>query len=189
LHQQAQKIHHSNGEGTDMANTASTTAIGVFENRVQADRAINELKRAGFSDKWISVITQNTNIASSTEMARASSRISLFAEGAIEGALVGAAIGALIGLGSLLGIISLSSPTVADHPLAALMVLAMSGLVLGGIIGALVGLALPEEEARYYGEEIEAGHAVAFVNVNGRYEEVMAILHRHGGHDRLGDAV
>jgi hypothetical protein len=43
-----------------------------------------------------------------------------------------------------------------------------------------VGLGIPEEEASQYESELRAGRFLVTVHANGRYEEAVAILRRHG---------
>jgi hypothetical protein len=42
-------------------------------------------------------------------------------------------------------------------------------------------MGVPEEEARYYETEFQAGRAIVTVRAGDRYEEAAGILHRHGG--------
>jgi hypothetical protein len=51
---------------------------------------------------------------------------------------------------------------------------------VGGALGTLVGLGVPEHEARYYEPELHAGRTLVSVRAPGRYEEASAILRRHG---------
>jgi hypothetical protein len=44
------------------------TVVGVFEDRNQAQRAINELKRAGFSDDKIGLTARETGFATAGEV-------------------------------------------------------------------------------------------------------------------------
>jgi len=53
----------------------------------------------------------------------------------------------------------------------------------GGLIGTLVGIGIPEEEARYYEEELVAGQTLVTVRAGYRYDEAVVILHRCGGRD------
>jgi flagellar motility protein MotE (MotC chaperone) len=52
-----------------------------------------------------------------------------------------------------------------------------------GLIGALIGLGIPEEEARYYEGEFQAGRTLVTACPEGRREEAADILRRHGARD------
>jgi hypothetical protein len=165
------------------------TAVAVFEDQAHADEAVHELERAGFHSQWISVVTQNRNVVTATKTTKRSSIMSPVKEGAIFGAWLGGALGAVVGVSIMVGIIPMARMTVVTNALVLMPTLIVIGLVLGSLVGALVGAGQPEQEARFYGEEMEAGHPVTIVNVHGRYEEAMGILHRHGGHDRAESTV
>ena len=44
-------------------------------------------------------------------------------------------------------------------------------------------MGVPEEEARYYDEEFQAGRTLVTVKANARYQEAAAILRRHEAYD------
>jgi uncharacterized membrane protein len=71
-------------------------------------------------------------------------------------------------------------PLVAAGILASALGGAVIGAATGGLVGALVQLGLPEEEARFYEEQLRAGHPVVTVKANGRFYEAHAILRRFG---------
>ena len=50
-------------------------------------------------------------------------------------------------------------------------------------VGALVGLGIPEEEAKYYETEVKGGRVLVTVKADGRYDEAYAILRRFGAYD------
>jgi uncharacterized protein (TIGR02271 family) len=60
---------------------------------------------------------------------------------------------------------------------------AAGGAAVAGIVGALIGLGIPEEEARYYEGEVKAGRTLVTVKADNRYAEAEAILRRYGAYD------
>jgi len=54
------------------------------------------------------------------------------------------------------------------------------GAATGGIIGALVGLGLPETDARHFHEGLRSGRTLVTVDAGNRTGEALAILDRHG---------
>src|SRR5262249_62118247 len=91
------------------------------------------------------------------------------------GRVVGASLGGRVA-GAAAGP---GGPLVASGVLAALL----GGAVTGGLVGALIGLGVPEEEARYYQAELEAGRTIVTVTAPERYEEVVQVLRRHGARE------
>jgi len=51
------------------------------------------------------------------------------------------------------------------------------------IVDELKRLGVPEEEAQYYQNELDAGRIVVTVQADGRQEEVRSILERNGAYD------
>ena len=158
-----------------------STVIGVFEDRRQADAAISELRKAGFREDQIGVASrQAEGEAATTTTGEQGTK---WETGAITGALAGAGLGGLVGLGILAGVIPVIGPVIAGGTLAVILANAAGGAAIGGLLGALTGAGIPEEEARYYQGEFEAGRTLVTVTADGRYDEAVAILRRHGAYD------
>jgi uncharacterized protein (TIGR02271 family) len=159
---------------TTKATTAQrSTVVGVFPSRPEAERAVAELKRAGFKDDEISLIGKDEKGVTRAEGNKAGA-------GAATGAAVGAGAAALTSLGITFGVIPVVGPVLALGPLAAALLSAAGGAAAGGLIGALVGLGIPEHEAKYYESELQAGRFLVTVKAGSRYNEAWAILHRLG---------
>ena len=157
----------------------SSTVVGVFEDRLHANKAVTELHSAGFTDKQIGVAMKHgegIDAGSSQEGSHAGS-------GALTGALTGIGLGALAGLGVLAGVIPVVGPAIAAGTLGVVLSNAAAGAGIAGLVGALVGAGLPEHEAKYYQGEFEAGRAIVTVEAAGRPAEAAAILSRNGGYD------
>jgi len=159
------------------------TAVGVFSDHVQADQAIAELKRAGFRDDQIGVAARDWRAQTGTGTVKKEDD-TMAGEAALAGAITGAAGGALVGLGILAGVIPVIGPAIAAGTLGIILSNAAAGAAVVGLVGALVGLGIPEEEARYYEEEFKSGRVIVTVKADGRYDEALAILRRHGASDR-----
>jgi uncharacterized membrane protein len=155
-----------------MTLTEGYIAVGIFHEPAQAHRALEELRQAGYSDNEIGYLararaiepdkTIGTFIANST------------VEGWFVGGLLGTAIVLLIpgfGLATVGGI------------LAASLGGAAIGAAAGSLLGALISIGIPEEEARHYQKEIEAGHTVITVKAQSGYADALHILRRNGAHN------
>ena len=166
-----------------MAVTQQRSAIvGVFEDRQQADKAVAELRQAGFRDEQIGVAMRHQ--AGTAETSTTGQDDTEMGEGAVAGMLTGLGLGALAGLGVLSGVIPVIGPAIAGGTLGIILSNAAAGAAVAGVAGALIGYGIPEDEAQYYDQEFEAGRAVVTVHADGRADEALTILRRHGGYDR-----
>lgn len=156
------------------------TAIALFDDRTRAQRAIEELRRVGFSEKEIGITARDVSGGGASEGHKETHA----KEGAIAGVTAGAGVGALWGLGILAGVLPAIGPAIAGGTLAAILSSAAAGAATAGIAGTLIGLGIPEDEARYYDEEFRAGRILVTVDARGRLEEAQAILARNGGYDQ-----
>lgn len=144
-----------------MNNHAIKHAIGTFETRENAEAALRELKDAGFNMDKVSIITRHAESGDTMSGAEVKSSSEQAKGGAKAGATAGGATGGVIGLIGGLGVLAI--PGVG--PVAELgVVLANTllgggiGAVGGGLIGALIGWGVPEDQAKYYDEQVSRGH-------------------------------
>ena len=165
--------------------------VGVFKNKVNADRAVDELRDLGYDIKNISVIMKDYRKNSTPSI-----KSKQIAGGAAAGATTGAVIGGITGLLAGIGAIAIPGlgPLLIAGPLATTLGLtgvtaatvsgAATGALTGGILGSLIGLGIPEKEARVYEEYIRAGGTLLIVPTrNIREEEVLSILEGHKAMD------
>jgi hypothetical protein len=137
-----------------MTTDTPSTAIGVFGSREQADAAVAELRAAGFAGSQIGIGAGPTE-------AREASGPPTWESGGALGGLSGAALGGLAaGPAGMLG-----------------------GALVGLLLGALLDLGIPEQDARWYADEAEAGRIVVTVRTEGRYADAHDVLLRHGGQE------
>ncbi len=158
-----------------------STVVGVFEDRRQAETAVRELREAGFREDQIGVAGRRAE--GETLEAMTAEQGTHWEAGAATGALAGAGLGGLVGLGIVAGVIPVIGPVIAGGTLAAILANVAGGAAIGGLVGALVGADIPEEEARHYQSELEAGRTIVTVKADGRYDEAASILRRHGAYD------
>jgi hypothetical protein len=162
-----------------------STVVGVFEDRLQADRAVDELRRAGFRDDQIGVAMRHDagDVAVDDMTDDVDVDGSDAGTGAITGILTGLGLGALAGLGVLSGVIPVIGPAIAGGTLGIILSNAAIGAGVGGLVGALVGAGIPEEHAHYYQGEFEAGRIIVTVQADGHADEAKAILRRYDAYD------
>jgi len=141
----------------------STLVTGIFSSRAAADHAAEELMKSGFSAEDISLLMSETT--QGREFAIKPSNKA--PEGAATGATIGGVIGAIAG--GLVAVGTLAIPglaLVAAGPLVRAHGGLGAGAAAGGITGALVGLGMPEHEAKFYGDEVRRGGILVGVFVH-----------------------
>lgn len=163
--------------------TKRQTVVGVFEDHHQAQKAVNELKRAGFTDDQIGVAGRNYDRAGGTLSSDGDDQDSYAGEGAAAGLAAGAGIGALWGLGILSGVMPVIGPAIAGGTLGIILSSAAAGAAAAGLTGALVGMGIPKDEAEFYETEFRSGRTIVTVACNGRESEASSLLRRFGGYD------
>lgn len=149
------------------------TAVEVFADRSHAEYAVEELRRHGFTEDQIGFLTSDR--ASSIEPP-APVPGTKAEEGAAAGAVAGAAVGGLLGAALATAAIPGVGLVIAGGLMAGALGGAVTGLASGGIVGALIGLSIPEEEARHYERAFHSGQTLVTVRADGRYEEAVAVL-------------
>jgi hypothetical protein len=158
-----------------------TTVVGVFHNRDEAEHAIDELHRLGFHDEEIGFAVRGGDHVEHVGTT-AGDKATDTGSGALSGAIAGAGIGGFIAAAASL-LIPGFGPVVAGGILATVLGGAAVGAAAGGILGALVGLGVPEEEARYYESEFNEGRIIVTVKAGARFQEARDVLFRHGAYD------
>jgi uncharacterized protein (TIGR02271 family) len=164
-----------------MATAQRSTVVAVFNNSHQADRAVAELRRAGFRDDQIGYLMRNEDASVTTKEKDEGDTYA--GTGAATGVVAGGVLGGLAGAVAA-GLIPGVGPFVAAGILAATLGGAAAGAAAGGIVGALIGMGIPEEEAHYYESEFRAGRIIVTVRADGRYDEAWDILRRHGAYNQ-----
>jgi len=136
--------------------------FGIYQNEKQAERTVDDLMAAGFSNDDISVLlpdNQGTKDFAHDKSTKAP-------EGTAAGVTTGGVIGGTLGLLAGIGVLAIPGvgPFIAAGPImSALAGLGVGGAV-GGIIGALVGMGIPEYEAKRYEGHIKAGRVLLSVH-------------------------
>jgi hypothetical protein len=134
----------------------------ITQTNDQVERIVSELKDAGFSNNDISVLLPDK----STEYEAGHEKHTKSPEGTAIGGTIGIGTGAI--LGWLAGIGSLAipgvGPLIAAGPIIGALTGAGVGAATGGLAGALVGLGIPEYEAKRYEGRIQGGNALISVH-------------------------
>ena len=158
-----------------MSLTTPSTVVGVFTDRAQANRAIDELREAGFTRAQMSVATYDQQ--SRTPASGGVGPGTHADTGALLGPLVGAALGGLVGLGIVTGLVPMIDPAVVSGRLVTVLISALVGSGMGGIAGTLVGWGIRKEQGNHY----ENRPVEVTVQAVGRSDQAQSILNRYGG--------
>lgn len=158
----------------------SKAVFCIAKTREQAERIVDHLQNEGFSTDDISILFADrdnkiTTSLGSFDTTKTPKKSALGHEKhtkASEGAATGATAGGIIGgsLGLLAGIGALAIPGVGPFIAAGPIMGALSGSAVGGglglLLGSLVGLGMPEYEAKRYEQSIKAGNVLISVHTD-----------------------
>ncbi len=159
------------------------TVVGVFDDLRMAQAAVEELRRIGFREDQIGVVTRGAQSDESGATIQEGTG-SHWEEGAAIGAAAGAGIGALWAVGmATIALPPILPAVLVSSWLVSILASAASGAAIAGVAGALIGLGIPEDEAAYYEGEFHSGRTLVSVQAPGRYEEAHDILARFGAYD------
>ena len=128
----------------------------------QAENIVSELKTAGFSNNDISALLPDKRGSKDFAHEHNTKAPEGATAGGVAGLGVGAAVGWLAGIGTL-AIPGLGA-LIAAGPIMAALSGAAVGTAAGGIIGALVGMGIPEFEAKRYDAKIREGNVLISVH-------------------------
>ena len=159
---------------------SSPTVITAFDDRDEAQLAVDELAQAGFKHDQIGFAIRGEDAVEGGMITDAEGTHD--AEGAAKGAGAGAVIGGVLGALAFAAIPGVG-PVMVGGMLAGLAGGAAAGAATGGIYGAMSGLGASEKEAVFYQREFECGKAIVAVNAGERRAEAEDILQRHGGYE------
>ncbi len=128
----------------------------------QAAVIVDRLKVAGFTNSDISVLMSDTGSTKDFAINNQTKAPEGAATGAGLGAVAGGALGWLAGIGALA--VPGVGPLIAAGPIMAALSGVAVGGALGGITGTLVGLGIPEYEAKQYEGKVKGGSALISVH-------------------------
>jgi hypothetical protein len=166
-----------------MIDSKKTAVFGLYPSVARAERAVDELVSARFSNADVSVLMADNQ--GSKDFAH--EKQTKAPEGTTTGVAAGGTIGGTLGL--LAGIGALAIPGVGPFIAAGPIMGALAGLgvggAVGGLVGALVGMGIPEYEAKRYEGRLNEGGVLLSVHCDTAEEITRAkdILKRTGADD------
>jgi len=159
------------------------SALCLVDIEAQADAVVAKLRSAGFSDNDISVLFPDKGSTRDFAHKKATKMPEGATVGASTGGVVGGTIGLLAGIGALA--IPGLGPFIAAGPIMAALSGGAIGAGVGGLTGALVGLGIPEYEAKRYEGKVKEGGILISVHSesNDGTNRAKNIFKEEGAHD------
>lgn len=136
----------------------------IATSETQAINIVNRLKTGGFSNNDISVLFPDKSGTKDFAHEQHTKAPEGATAGGITGGVLGGALGWLAGIGALA--IPGVGPFIAAGPIMAALGGAAVGGAVGGITGALIGMGIPEYEAKRYEGKIRQGNILISVHAD-----------------------
>ena len=150
----------------------------------QANHIIADLKAAGFMNNDISALLPDKRGTKDFAHEHNTKAPEGATTGGVAGLGVGAALGWLAGIGALA--IPGVGPFIAAGPIMAALGGAAVGTATGGVIGALVGMGIPEFEAKRYDAKVRDGNILISVHTeDGRQRDVAKDIFKRSNADDI----
>jgi hypothetical protein len=159
----------------------NTAVFGIYSSYASVENGVDALRSAGFRNEDISALFPEG--AGTKEFAHEKNTK------APEGATTGAGTGVVLGGAWLLGIGAIAipglGPFIAAGPIMAALAGAGVGGAVGGIAGALIGMGIPEYEAKRYEGRVKDGGILLSVHSDNSdwTKRAKEILKRTGAQD------
>jgi uncharacterized membrane protein len=162
----------------------------AFDSRMEAERAVTELRSAGVRDDAISIIAQHDGKNTATDASGTVTNEGEHTSGLASGIIGGAGVGTLLGIAALA--IPGVGPLVAAGAIASAAIpgAALTGAALGAAAGGLTTMltdhGVSDDDAGYYERRINEGGVFVSVdtaNAGVSPDTARDILYRAGGHD------
>jgi sporulation protein YlmC with PRC-barrel domain len=163
----------------------ATAAWGLYDDRKKLEEAVKELKDSGFEREDISLLLPDKEASQKLSFEYNTKAPEGIATGATTGALLGGSLGWLASIGAIA--IPGIGPLLAAGPIVAALAGAGAAGAIGGVAGGLIGLGMPELEAKRYQAELAKGGVLLAVQCSdARFaESARQILDRTGARDVL----
>jgi len=143
---------------------ANTAVFGIYGSASGVELAIDEMKASGFRSEDISILLPENVGSKDFAFEKGTKAPEGGATGAASGAVIGGALGWLVGIGALA--IPGLGPFIAAGPI----MLALAGIGVGGAVGgfagALIGMGIPEYQAKRYEGLVKNGSILLSVHAD-----------------------
>jgi len=162
---------------------ANTAVFGIYPDRASVENAVDALRTANFRNTDISVLFPE-NVGTKDFAHEKGTKAP---EGMTTGAPVGAAVGGTLGWLAGIGALAIPGlgPFIAAGPIMGALAGVGVGGAIGGIAGALIGMGIPEYEAKRYEGRVKNGGILLSVHADssGWVKRAKDILEHTGAQD------
>ncbi len=161
----------------------NTSVFGIYPTRARAEEAVDALRQANFRNTDISALFPDN--AGSKDFAH--EKNTKAPEGSVAGATSGAVVGGVLGWLAGIGALAIPGvgPLIAAGPIMGMLAGAGAVGAVGGVVGALVGMGIPEYEAKRYEGRVKNGGILLSVHCDSHdwVKRAEDILKRTGAED------
>lgn len=157
--------------------------FGIYDSKPAVEGCIEMLKNAGFRNADISVLMPTQESTQDFAHEKSTKAPEGATAGATTGMVLGGGLGWLVGIGSLA--IPGLGPLIAAGPIVSALAGAGIGGAFGGLAGSLIGMGIPEYEAKRYEGFVKEGGILISVHVDDREwaKKAKEILETSGARD------
>jgi hypothetical protein len=161
----------------------NTAVFGIYSSTTEAERAVDRLTAAGFSNQDISVLLPDKEGSKDFAHEKNTKAPEGAATGVTAGGVVGGTLGLLAGIGALA--IPGVGPFIAAGPIMGAHAGFGVGGAVGGLVGVLVGMGIPEYEAKRYEGRIKDGGVLLSVHcdTSAEIDSAKEVLKASGAED------
>ncbi|MBN8547869.1 MAG: DUF3341 domain-containing protein [Deltaproteobacteria bacterium] len=172
-----------NRQNEQPSTNKNLVVLGIFDSRTSVEGAVDNLKSEGFRSADISALFPSGDSNKEFAHEKATKLPEGTTTGTASGLVLGGTLGWLIGVGAL-AIPGLGA-FIAAGPIMSMLAGAGVGGAVGGLTGALIGLGIPEYEAKRYEGQIKNGGILISVHCDNEEwsDRAKEILKRTGARD------
>lgn len=142
-------------------------ALGIYDSREEVERAVETLKQDGFRNTDVSVLMPQMGDTITFAHEKETKAPEGAAVGSGTGAIIGGTLGWLVGIGAI-SVLPALGPFIAAGPLVSALSGVAVGGAIGGLTGTLIGLGIPEYEAKRFEGFIQQGGILLSVHADDR---------------------
>src|SRR5689334_11892733 len=162
---------------------ANIAVFGIYQTRENLESAVRQLELDGFRAADVSILVPQNVGTKDLAHSKATKAPEGAAAGAGSGAVIGGTLGWLAGIGALAvpGI----GPLLAAGPIVAALAGAGAVGAIAGLAGALIGLGIPEYEAKRYEGRVRKGGVLMSIHADNHdwARKAKMVLQRTGAED------
>ncbi|HMN68660.1 MAG TPA: DUF3341 domain-containing protein [Bdellovibrionales bacterium] len=144
--------------------SGNRVAFGIYPSRTAAERAIEALKNSGFRTSDVSVLMPQGSMSDDFAHTKQTKAPEGATAGGGTGLVLGGALGWLVGAGALA--LTGLAPLIAAGPILAALAGAGARGAIGSLTGGLIGLGIPEYEAKRFEGRVNQGGILLSVHAD-----------------------